>query len=110
MTTLNERRREMAILRANGARPWQIAALLLFEAGLITVAGIIMGVLIALASLVMAAPWVLDTFGLAVGPSMPEPWQLGVLALIALAGLLVALVPATMAYRRTLTDGMQVRT
>jgi len=110
MTTLNERRREMAILRANGARPWQIAALLLFEAGLITVAGIVVGVLLALTSLILAAPWVLDTFGLAVGPSLPEPWQLGVLGLIALAGLLVALVPATMAYRRTLTDGMQVRT
>ncbi|NBB92075.1 MAG: FtsX-like permease family protein [Gammaproteobacteria bacterium] len=110
MTTLNERRREMAILRANGARPWQIAALLVFEAGLITVAGIVLGVLIAVGSLVLAAPWVLDTFGLAVGPSLPEAWQLGVLGLIALAGLLVALVPATMAYRRTLTDGMQVRT
>lgn len=110
MTTLNERRREMAILRANGARPWQIALLLVFEAGLITIAGIVLGVLIAVVSLLAAAPWVLDTFGLAVGPSLPEPWQLGVLGMIALAGLLVALVPATMAYRRTLSDGMQVRT
>lgn len=110
MTTLNERRREMAILRANGARPWQIAALLVFEAGFITLAGIGLGVLIAVSSLYLAAPWILDAFGLAVGPSLPEPWQIGVLGLIALAGLLVALVPATMAYRRTLTDGMQVRT
>ncbi|MCZ7080169.1 FtsX-like permease family protein, partial [Salmonella enterica] len=30
LTSLNERRREMAILRSVGARPWHIASLLIF--------------------------------------------------------------------------------
>lgn len=110
LTTLNERRREMAILRANGARPWQIASLLVFEAGLIAAAGIALGVLLAVAVQLLAAPWLLANFGLHVGLNWPEPWQLGVLGIIFAAGLLVALVPAFMAYRRTLADGMQVKT
>ncbi|QKK01344.1 MAG: ABC transporter permease [Pseudomonadota bacterium] len=109
LTTLNERRREMAILRANGARPWQIAGLLVFEAGLISGAGIVVGTGLATIAILAAAPWVLDRFGLAIGLGWPEWWQLGVLAGIFAAGLLVALVPAIMAYRRTLADGMQTR-
>lgn len=109
LTTLNERRREMAILRANGARPWQIAGLLVFEAGVIVACGISLGVALAAVAIIAAAPVVLDMLGLVIGLSMPEPWQFGVLAAIFLAGLLVALIPAVMAYRRTLADGMQVR-
>ncbi|TVQ40998.1 MAG: ABC transporter permease [Wenzhouxiangella sp.] len=110
LTTLNERRREMAILRANGARPLQIAGLLVFEAGLIAAAGIVVGLLLALGVQFLAAPWLLEHYGVHVGVSLPAAgvWQL--LAGIWLAGLLVALVPALLAYRRTLADGMQIRT
>ncbi|MEE4297763.1 MAG: ABC transporter permease [Wenzhouxiangella sp.] len=109
LATLGERRREMAILRANGARPWQISSLLVFEAGLITAAGIVSGVGLALMVQWLAAPSLLDHFGLHVGLSVPALWQLAVLGFIWLAGLTVALLPALMAYRRTLADGMQVR-
>ncbi|MEE4638264.1 MAG: FtsX-like permease family protein [Wenzhouxiangella sp.] len=110
LATLGERRREMAILRANGARPWQIAGLLVFEAGLIAAAGILLGVILALVVQLAAAPWLLANVGLHVGLSWPALWQVGILGLIFVAGLTVALVPALMAYRRTLADGMQVRT
>jgi putative ABC transport system permease protein len=110
LTTLNERRREMAILRANGARPWQIASLLVFEAGLIAAAGIVLGAALAMLVQWLSAPWLLSNLGLHVGLAWPETWQLAVLGLIFLAALLVALVPAFMAYRRTLADGMQVKT
>ncbi len=109
LTTLNERRREMAILRANGARPWQIAGLLVFEAGLIAACGIIAGVGLALLAQALAAPWLLTTFGLHVAVSWPATGLWLVLAGILGAGLAIGLVPALMAYRRTLADGMQVR-
>ncbi|QOC22617.1 ABC transporter permease [Wenzhouxiangella sp. AB-CW3] len=109
LTTLNERRREMAILRANGARPWQIAGLLVFEAGLIAACGIIAGVALALLAQALAAPWLLTTFGLHVVASWPAGALWLVLAGILGAGLAIGLVPALMAYRRTLADGMQVR-
>jgi len=46
MTSLNERRREMAILRAVGARPSHILALIVGEASIITAAGVILGTVI----------------------------------------------------------------
>ncbi|MBS3822750.1 MAG: ABC transporter permease [Wenzhouxiangellaceae bacterium] len=109
LTTLNERRREMAILRACGARPWQISALLLLEAAFIMLSGIAAGLLLAAAAQFVLAPWLLARFGIAVSLTWPEAWQWLVLSGIALAGVLVALVPAAMVYRRTLSDGMQVR-
>jgi len=109
LSTLNERRREMAILRACGARPWQVSGLLLLEAVLIVAAGILTGVLLAWAVLQVSAPLLLDRLGIAVGFDAFEPWQWLVLAAVGAAGVLIALVPAVMAYRRTLADGMQVR-
>jgi putative ABC transport system permease protein len=110
LTTLNERRREMAILRANGARPVQIAGLLVFEAGLIAAAGILLGVALALAVQALGSNWLLTNYGLHIGLGLPALPLWGVLAGIWLAGVLIALVPAAMAYRRTLADGMQIRT
>ncbi|MGK7296773.1 MAG: FtsX-like permease family protein [Candidatus Wenzhouxiangella sp. M2_3B_020] len=109
ISTLNERRREMAILRACGARPWQISALLLLEAALIGLAGILVGIAIAFAAQAALAPWLLARFGVAVSMAWPATWQWLVLAGIWVAAVLVALVPAAMVYRRTLADGMQVR-
>jgi putative ABC transport system permease protein len=109
LTTLSERRREMAILRANGARPWQIASLLVFEAGLMAALGVLAGVGLALLAQAAAAPWLLANWGVFLSVSWPSwaVWQI----LLAIWGcaLLVALVPALMAYRTTLADGMQVR-
>ena len=48
LTSLNERRREMAILRSVGARPWHIATLLVFEALALALAGVVAGDHIAL--------------------------------------------------------------
>jgi putative ABC transport system permease protein len=109
LTTLNERRREMAILRANGARPVQIASLLVFEAGLIAAAGIALGVVLALAVQALSANWLLENYGLFIQAGWPSSTLWQVLGGIFAAGLMIALLPALMAYRRTLADGMQVR-
>jgi len=108
LTTLNERRREMAILRANGARPLQISALLIFEAGLIAAGGIALGVIAAVVVQGLSAGWLLNHYGIFIAPSLPDAALWAVLGAIWLAGLLIALIPAMMAYRRTLADGMQV--
>jgi putative ABC transport system permease protein len=56
LTTLNERRREMAILRSVGARPRTIAGLLLAEAGLLTLVGVGLGVLLLYGGLLVLQP------------------------------------------------------
>ncbi len=108
LTMLNERRREMALLRACGARPRQIAFLLLLEAAVISACGIGFGVVLAVSLQWLAAPWLLARFGLFVSVSAPAPGLLAMLAAIFVAAVLIAVVPAVLAYRRTLADGMRV--
>ena len=109
LTTLSERRREMAILRANGARPWQIAGLLVFEAALMAALGILAGVLLATLVQALAAPWVLANWSVSLSVSWLSWAVWKILLAIWACALLVAVVPALMAYTTTLADGMQVR-
>jgi putative ABC transport system permease protein len=51
--SLNARRREMAILRALGARPRQIISLLVLESGMLAAAGAVVGVALVYALLVL---------------------------------------------------------
>ena len=44
MTSLNERRREMAILRSVGARPLHVFSLIVGESAMLTISGVIAGV------------------------------------------------------------------
>jgi putative ABC transport system permease protein len=43
LTSLNERRREMALLRSVGVRPWQVCLLLVIETGGLSLCGIFLG-------------------------------------------------------------------
>ena len=43
MSSLNERRREMSILRAVGARPWDVLLLLISESALLAASGALLG-------------------------------------------------------------------
>ena len=110
LTTLNERRREMAILRSVGARPRTVLGLLMAEAGVLTVAGIALGVILLYAALLVLQPYVDTTYGLHLPIESPKPAELATLATIAIAGCLAGLLPALRAYRLSLADGMTVRT
>jgi putative ABC transport system permease protein len=110
LTTLNERRREMAILRSVGARPRTVLGLLMAEAGVLTLAGIALGIVLLYVALLLLQPWVDATYGLRLPIEAPKPAELVTLAAVALAGCLAGLLPAWRAYRLSLADGMTVRT
>ncbi len=108
-TTLNERRREMAILRSIGATHNQIVALLVFESTLLTMAGIFGGVLLSGLLIVGLRPWLATEFGLFI----TGPWISGVqwlyLLMTLVGGILIGLVPALRALRTALKDGLSVQ-
>lgn len=108
VTTLNERRREMAILRALGARPWQVGALLLIESATIAVLGAALGVLAVQALQLLLAPLLA---GLGLHPPMLAFTlrELVLLLAVLLGGVLAGGVPALLAYRRSLADGLTIR-
>lgn len=109
LTTLNERRREMAILRSVGARPATVLGLLATEAGVLTLAGVVLGTGLLYAVLALARPWIDRHYGLNLPLSGLTSWELTTLAGIVLAGFIAGLGPALLAYRRSLADGMTVR-
>jgi putative ABC transport system permease protein len=110
LTTLNERRREMAILRSVGARPTTILGLLATEAGLLTLAGVILGAILLYAALAVLQPYVDRAYGLYLSINPPTYREWITLSAIVLAGFLAGLIPAARAYRLSLADGMMVRT
>jgi putative ABC transport system permease protein len=109
LSTLSERRREMAILRSVGASPRTIVGLLMIEASLLSLLGVLLGIALLYLGLSIARPIVDSQYGLylPIGPLSPR--ELVMLASIVGAGLGVALLPALRAYQMSLADGMTVR-
>ena len=110
LTTLNERRREMAILRSVGARPLTILSLLVTEAGVLTLCGVVLGTVLLYVALIVLQPFIDRTYGLHIAIDPPTQDQLTILAGIVVAGFVAGLLPALRAYRLSLADGMTVRT
>jgi putative ABC transport system permease protein len=107
---LNERRREMAILRAMGARPATILGLLVLEAALMAATGALFGIALLYAALALARPWVDTAFGLWLPIQPPSGREAWILAGVVAAAMIVSVLPALRAYRLSLADGMMVRT
>ncbi|MFT5787739.1 MAG: putative ABC transport system permease protein [Ascidiaceihabitans sp.] len=109
-SSLNERRREMAIFRAMGARPRVVLGLLVLEAVLMAAIGAILGLALLYVGLFIGQPLIDSAFGLWLpinAPTMREVW---VLLGVVFASAIVSMVPALRAYRMSLADGMMVRT
>ncbi|WP_271879385.1 ABC transporter permease [Phaeobacter italicus] len=109
-SSLNERRREMAIFRAMGARPAVILALLVLEAVLMAACGAGVGLGLLYAGLSVAQPMVDSAFGLWLPIEAPTLRELWVMGAVVCAGAIVSTLPAIRAYRLSLADGMMVRT
>ncbi len=107
--SLNERRREMAILRSVGAGPGLIFSLMILESLLMTVAGAVLGVVAMYALLFALQPVIEQHFGLFVPISSLTGEELIYLAVIFVLGLVLGAVPAGRAYRNTLHDGLTIR-
>ena len=110
LTTLNERRREMAILRSVGARPATVLGLLVTEAGVLTAAGVALGVALLYASISVLRPLIDRIYGLEVSIGPPSSGELLTLGAIVAAGFLAGLLPTLRAYRLSVADGMTIRT
>lgn len=109
-SSLNERRREMAIFRAMGARPRTILGLLVLEAMVTAAIGALLGLALLYVGLWIAQPMVDRNFGLWLPIDAPSWRELWVLCAVIAASAIVSLVPAIRAYRMSLADGMLVRT
>lgn len=108
-STLQERRREMAILRSLGAGPRKVAALLVLESGVLAAFGAATGMAATYLLLWLGQGMAERHFGIFIPITAPGRLEWFYLVGVVLAGLLVGLVPAWRAYRNALQDGLAIR-
>jgi putative ABC transport system permease protein len=109
LSGLNERRREMAILRSVGAGPSTISFLLIFEAMVLTFTGILFGLFFLYITLFVSRPLLETFFGLFLPINPPSFKDLIILGGIILTAMFMGVIPAFKAYRQSLVDGMTIR-
>ncbi len=109
LTSLNERRREMAILRSVGARPGHVFALIMGEAGFLTLLGVLFGLAFLYLLLFAGQPIVESRFGIFIEIGGLSPYEWILLGAVVAAGFLVGSIPSYRAYQLSLADGLSVR-
>jgi len=108
MSTLKERRREMAVLRSLGAHPKLIFALLMLEAFLMTLIGSLIGFLSLETLLALSRDVAQQHFGLVLNLGLPTLVDCAALLSVCVLGAMLALIPASIAYRQSMRDGLSV--
>lgn len=109
LMSLNERRREMAILRSVGARPGHIFGLIIGEAGFVCFTGILLGIaLLYLLLFTLQAP-LASYYGFYLDINILTPNDLSILIVIQLSALIIAFIPGWLIYKYSLSDGMSIK-
>lgn len=106
---LNERRRELAILRSVGAQPREVFLMLMLEGLTMTVLGTSLGIVLLDLMTVLCAPLIQEHYGLAIDATLLAADELPLLGAVIGIGLIVSLVPGYRAYRMSLVDGLTPR-
>ncbi|MBI5154583.1 ABC transporter permease [Candidatus Poribacteria bacterium] len=100
------RRRDLAVMRALGAHPREIAIMVLLEAFLLTLLGLLAGWMIGHGLIAAASGPLRESLGFSINgwSSGLDEWQ--ALGIVALAGLAAGVLPAITAYRRPPADDL----
>ena len=109
LANLNQRRRELAILRSVGARPWQLFSLISIESLLTTFLGCLVGCTLFYALMGTTAGYLQSQTGVSINISMLSDYELTLIGVIMAAGFIIGLIPATRAYFYSLSDGMSIK-
>ncbi|WP_298267174.1 ABC transporter permease [Gemmatimonas sp.] len=108
-SSLEARRREMAILRAVGAGPRTILALLVLESTLLAFLGCVIGVALVYGGLAATQTQIEQRFGIHLALRALGDTEYSYLAMVMISGMLIGFVPAWKAYRTSLVDGLSPR-
>lgn len=108
LTSLNERRREIAILRSLGCRPNQIFILLASESLVFAIAGCFLGALLFFIAILFSQS-MLQGFGLNIPLSSFGSAQLVLIAAVIGVSFLIGIIPGYRAYKQSLADGMSIK-
>lgn len=102
LATIQQRRREIAVFRAIGARPGFLFLLIQMEAVMIVLAGLLLGALSLTIALLIGEHWLATNHGLFIGSNILTGDNVMLMIKILLASTLLAAVPAITAYRHAI--------
>ncbi len=103
--SLHQRKRELAILRTLGAHPRHLALVLMLESLLITLSGVIFGVLLMISLGIFLKPILETKFGLILSLGTLSATEFYFATCIIIFGVLTSFIPALLAYRKGLSEG-----
>ncbi|MAY38191.1 MULTISPECIES: ABC transporter permease [Spongiibacter] len=102
LTSIRERQREMAVLRAIGASPWFLLALIEMEALIISLGASLLAVALLWLSTSVAGELLAERFSLFLDGTLLSPTAISYLLAVLGCSLLIALIPGISAYRQAL--------
>ena len=109
LTTLQERRRELAIIRSLGGTPFDIFLLLLSEALILSLGGCLLGLALMYTALWLLQPVALSALGLHLPVNLPGILDLLMVGAVLLLAVVFGCIPGIKAYRQSLSDGLTIR-
>lgn len=109
LASMRERQREVAILRAVGASPWYLFWLIQLEVLLLTLLAMLGAAGLLVAALWGVQDWLAANYGLFISINPFSWYTLYWAGGILLSAAVLACIPAMVAYRRALTDGLSIR-
>ena len=108
-SSLNERRREMAIWRAMGASPYIVIGILMLEAFVISFLSTLVSSILLYILLNILQPWIDDTYGILINIELLSFKDLLIFLIFIISAMLVSLIPAIRAYWFSINDGMIIK-
>ena len=109
LTSLNERRREMAILRSLGAKPSHIFTLFVSEALFLGTLGSCLGLFLISITFYISKHTLEKNYGLYLDTTFISFQELIMILIIILSSTLAGIIPAWRAYSNSLADGLTIK-
>ncbi len=105
--SMNDRRRDIAVMRALGARRDTVTAIIVIESFLVALIGAVCGWVLAHAAIALYSGQIEEQTGVQVGFLTTSTYELLILPLVLILSLIAALLPAFSAYRTDVASNLQ---
>ena len=104
--TMNERRQEIAIMRALGAKRRTVMSIIMLESLLLSWAGGVVGVILGHTLIGILSPWIAESVRVPVSAFQFQPVELWLILGLTLLASIVGYLPAVVAYRTDVAQSL----
>ena len=109
LSSIRERQREIAVMRAIGASPLFVFLIIQIEALMITLVGIIVAIVVLAIGILLIQSTLAENYGIFINHLSINNQTLGIVGIIILSTFILGLIPSLSAYRMSLHHGLVER-